>query len=179
MGNKRKQHTSQKYKPEDAPIIYEDSVDAKKTAVVSTNVAESSGETVNIGEQVASEKVVQEKSPKTTTENVDNKETDQEPKITCSFSDDFLNKTLVSVKIIGDKSGRNGTHAMCIANIAKIVVTNTDIDRIILVTKKTAEAVYDLIVDYPDKIGIAEMSREARVMIAEKFWSNLLRYRAI
>ena len=68
---------------------------------------------------------------------------------------------------------------MCIANIAKVVVTNNDIDRVILVTQKTAEAIYDLIVDYPEKIGISEMNKEARVNIAEKFWANLRRYKAI
>ena len=177
MASKRK-HTSQKYKPGDAPIVYEDNLDANKSTVVSTNVAESSGENVNIGEKT-SLKVVQEKLPKTTKENVDNNEVNQEPKITCSFSEDFLNKTLVSVKLLGDKSGRNGTHMMCIANIAKIVATNNDIDRIVLVTKKTAEAVYDLIVDHPEKIGIDGMTKEARVLIAERFWATLLKYRAI
>lgn len=177
--SKKRNHNSQKYRPEDAPIIYEDDLNAKKSAVVSTNVADSSGENVNIGEKKAS-KGVRDKLQKPAKENVVNNEVDQEPKInSCTFSEDFLNKTLVTVRIIGDKSGRNGVHSMCIANIAKVVVTNNDIDRVILVTQKTAEAIYDLIVDYPEKIGISEMNKEARVNIAEKFWANLRRYKAI
>ena len=173
MGRTRK--NSQRYKPEDAPIKYANELDAQLPTVDSTNSIEGSGENVNIGEQVPSEGV-QNKAQYTAREKAESKEPESEPKITCTFSDDFLNKTLVCVRIIGDKNGRNGMHNMCIANIAKAVVTNVDIDRAILVSQKTADAIYDLIVDFPNKIGIAEMSREARVVIAERFWSNLRRY---
>lgn len=179
MSNK-KNHTTQKYKPETAPIVYEDKLETNKTEeVVSTNVAVSSGENVELGETEAVE-AVQKETPKTMQENVDNKEFAAEPKKTCSFNEDFLNKTLVSVRITGDKSGRNGVHAMCIANLAKVIITNTDVDRVILVnSRKTADAIYDLIVDYPEKINATEMSRETRLVYAEKFWNDLIRYRAL
>ena len=173
MSKKRK--TSQRYKPEDAPIVYADKLDAQLPKVDSTNSIEGSGKNVNIGEQVTSDGV-QDKNQYAAKEKAESNELNPEPKITCTFSDDFLNKTLVSVRIIGDRNGRNGIHNMCIANIAKAVATNTDVDRAILVSHKTADAVYDLIVDFPNKIGLPEMSRDARVVIAERFWSNLKRY---
>lgn len=173
--SKSKKKNTQKYNPSDAPIVYADKLDAKSSTVVSTSVVEGSGETVSINEKKVS-KEVQETSPKTSTENEENKETDLGPKTACTFSEDFLNKTLVGVKILGDTSGRNGQHMMCIANIARAVATNYDANRVILTSQKTADAVYDLIVDFPEKIDIAGMSRETRVTMAERFWSNLKRY---
>lgn len=173
----KKKKTTQRYKPEDAPIVYSDSLNAKSSTVVSTNVVEGSGETVSIREKKVS-KGVQTSSRKTLKEN-EVKEISSEPKSSCTFSDEFLNKTLVSVKILGDRTGKNGSHMMCIANIAKAVINNYDVDRVILVSEKTANAVYDLIVDFPEKIGISEINRETRVTMAERFWSNLKRYGSI
>lgn len=168
-----KKRTKSNKKISEPKIIYDDQIE-QIPSTISTNI------------EGTSEKVVLDDSGSDTVEVISKtvkentvKEIPQEVKTKkCPFSDAFLYRTLVSVKILGDKNNsRNGTHHMCFINIAKAVATNNDKYRVILVTPKTAEAICSLILDYPNVLGIDSLSESYRKTIVDRFKNDLKRFK--
>ena len=166
MGNRK---TSKSHnKSDEAKIIYEDQV-AKKS-IDSTKI-EGSDEIVNIGERTSSETL--EVKTEITEESVVKVETEVKPKLN-DYTDTFLNKTLVKVRVLGD-FGRNGEHLTTVSSLINLIVNNNRIDKIILTSDKIANAVGDIILNYPEKVNL-NLSKSVRETIVSRFKNNLKRY---
>lgn len=162
--------SNKSHKSDETKIVYEDQV-AKKS-IDSTKI-EGSDKIVNIGEEVSSETL--ETPVSEITEESVKEETDV-PKIkTNDYSDTFLNKMLVKVKVIGD-FGRNGEHLVNITGLINLIVTNTSVDKIVLTSEKIAKSVEDIVLNYPEKVGLDKLSEAVRETIINRFKANLKRF---
>lgn len=157
-------------KSDEAKIIYDDQV-AKKS-IDSTKI-EGSDEIVNIGEKASSETL--EATTKVTEESVSDVEAEVvKPKLT-DYNDTFLNKTLFKIRVLGDP-GRNGEHLVTMTSLINLIVSNNRIDKVVLTSEKIANAAGDIILNYPEKVGVEKMSKAARETIVARFKNNLKRY---
>lgn len=174
----RKKSTSKKTSTIDQKqIVYDDQINAM-SSTISTKI-EGSSKSVKVSsanDDSSKNKLTEETSKSTVTENASTKTSSDEQKTSCPFSDSYLTTTLVTVRILGDKT-RNGVHHMCVKSLAKAVATNMDKNRIILTSSKTAEDVYLLVTKYPEKIDAESVPAEMRKVLAERFKYNLKRYK--
>lgn len=157
-------------------IVYDDQIQAT-SSTISTKI-EGSSKSVKVSsadDSSNTNKLTEETNKSTVTENTSTATSDEQ-KTSCPYSDSYLTTTLVTVRILGDKR-RNGVHHMCVKSLAKAVATNNDKNRIILTSPKTAEDVYLLVVNYPEKIDAESVPAEMRKVLAERFKYNLKRYK--
>ena len=161
---------SKSRKSDEDKIIYEDQV-AKKS-IDSTKI-EGSDEIVNIGENNTSSETL-EATPEVIEESVTNVEAEIKPKLN-DYNDAFLNKTLVKVRILGNL-GRNGEHLITISSLVNLIINNNHVDKVILTSDKIANAVEDIVLNYPEKVNLEKMSKTIRETIIARFKNDLKRY---
>lgn len=157
-------------------IVYDDQIQAM-SSTISTKIEGSSKSAKISSANVNSDtnKLTEETIKSTITENISTVTSDEQ-KTSCPYSDAYLTTTLVTVRILGDRN-KNGLHHMCVKSLAKAVATNNDKNRIILTSPKTAEDIYLLVINYPEKIDAENVPSEMRKVLAERFKYNLKRYK--